>query len=120
MARPKKELDPKLIEELASAQLTNVEIARICGCEEKTITRRFGERLKRWKEQGVGSVRRELYATAMGNSKGKVTAMIFFLKNYGGMADVKRLEDNRGVTDEGMPVPYEFRDNQPSQTHKPN
>ncbi len=92
--RPKAELDEDLIRELAKAQLTNVEIAQISGCEEKTITRRYGDRLRAWKDEGVGSVRRRLYMGAMGMLEGtnQTTSMIFFLKNYGGCADVTREE----------------------------
>lgn len=92
MARPKIELDESLVQELAKAQLTDKEIAQICKCSVDTLTRRFADSLKEWKLEGVGSVRRKLFTTAMGESKGSTTAMIFFLKNYGGMADVTREE----------------------------
>lgn len=87
MARPRKKLNTKLVRQLAQAQLTTPEIATICGCSADTIERRFAGSLKAWKDEGVGSVRRELFITAMGKSKGKVSSMIFYLKNYGGMSD---------------------------------
>lgn len=92
MARPKLELDEVLVADLARAQLTDKEIAQICKCSVDTLTRRFADSLKEWKLEGVGSVRRKLFTTALGESKGSTTAMIFFLKNYGGMADVRREE----------------------------
>lgn len=108
MGRPQIELDPVLVQSLANAQLTNVEIAEICNCEEKTLTRRFGESLKRWKDEGVGSVRRKLFTRAMDDKyPGATTAMIFFLKNYGGMADVTR-EQNRPAETNDIPLPREF------------
>ena len=85
--RPRKRLDAELVEQLARAQLTNEEIARIVKCSPDTIERRYGARLRSWKAAGVGSVRRELFMQAMGTGKSKVTACIFFLKNYGGMRD---------------------------------
>lgn len=87
MARPRKRISPELVQSLAEAQLTVVEIARICKVSVDTIDRRFAERIKTWRGLGTGSVRHELYKTAMGASKGKVGAMIFFLKNYGGLSD---------------------------------
>lgn len=100
MARPQKKLSTKLVEQLAKAQLTNVEIAQICHCSEDTLVRRYAERLKAWKSQGVGSVRRELFRTAMGKSRMKASAMIFFLKNYGDMRDVVAAKVSGTVTHE--------------------
>src|ERR1051325_8259706 len=88
MARPQIELDAELVRELCRAQLTNDEIAVCCKCSPDTLTRRFAEQLKEWKSEGVSSVRRELFKTATDNrASGKTAAMIFFLKNYGGMSD---------------------------------
>lgn len=82
IGRPRKRLSARVIEQLARAQLTNEEIARICNCSADTLTRRFAERLKAWKSVGVGSARRELYRQGMSRSgAGKTSALIFFLKN---------------------------------------
>lgn len=105
MARPRKRLNAELVMQLAQAQLTTAEIATICKCSKDTIERRFAARLKAWKDEGVGSVRRELFLTAMSTSKGKVPAMIFYLKNYGGMAD-KHEHSGPG----GQPIQYQQLD----------
>jgi AraC-like DNA-binding protein len=86
--RPRKRVSARVVEQLAKAQLTNEEIARICNCSVDTLTRRFAERLKAWKSVGVGSARRELYRVGMSrDGAGKTSALIFFLKNYGNMRD---------------------------------
>ena len=118
MARPRKYINRKLVKELAQAQLTNAEIARICKVSPDTIERRYAVAIKEWRRIGVGSVRRELFTTAMGTSKGKVTAAIFFLKNYGGMSDVVKNE-TPGLGLGNLPIANEFRDKSRS-SDKPN
>lgn len=106
MPRKRKWIDRKTMKELAMCQLTNEEMARILKVSPDTLERRYAGALKEWKKQGVGSMRRRLYETAMGNSKGAVTAMIFFLKNFGDMADVSRTEERpKGVGFGDLPVP---------------
>lgn len=56
-------------------------------------------------QEGVGSVRRELFVTAMGASKGKTAAMIFFLKNYGGMSDRHETVAARSADFGNLPMP---------------
>ena len=54
----------------------------------------------------------------VGTRPTSVSALIFFLKNYGGMSDVVRDETPRlGLGD--LPIAREFRD-QSSGTNKPN
>lgn len=117
MARPRKYIDRKLMKELALAQLTNAEIARILKVSPDTIERRYAVAIKEWRRIGTGSVRRELFVTAMGQSKGKVTACIFFLKNYGGMSDVVR-DGDKGLECGNLPVAKEF--DQSRTVNKPN
>ncbi|HEX3156783.1 MAG TPA: hypothetical protein VHV32_19295 [Candidatus Angelobacter sp.] len=116
--RPQIEIDAKLVQELANAQLTTAEIAKICGCSKDTIERRFAASLKEWKDEGVGSVRRRLYQSALGQIKGasQTTALIFFLKNYGGLADVTRDEQRKPLDFGDLPTPT----SQPGTTGKPN
>jgi len=85
--RPRKKIDSELVERLAEAQLTTAEIASICKCSPDTIERRFSEVLRRGRAVGTGSVKRELYVTALGSSKAKAAAMIFFLKAHAGLSD---------------------------------
>lgn len=106
MPRKRKWIDRKAMKELAMCQLTNEEMARILKVSPDTLERRYAGALKEWKKQGVGSMRRRLYETAMGNSKGAITAMIFFLKNFGGMADqVQTNERPKDLGFGGLPVP---------------
>jgi hypothetical protein len=94
MARKRKYIDRKLMKTLAMCQLTNEEMARCLRVSKDTIERRYAAAIKAWKGLGVSSVRRELYVTALSpaDTPGKMTATIFFLKNYGGLADVTREE----------------------------
>ena len=41
MARPKKKIDPEVIDRLAAIDCTIDEIASVCGCSRDTIERRF-------------------------------------------------------------------------------
>jgi hypothetical protein len=95
MGRKKSESLPSggtLVRDLARAQLSNQDIAEISGIDEATLERDFGPRLKEWRLKGVASVRRELFLSATGNSKARVAAMIYFLKNYAGR-DQKTKDD---------------------------
>ena len=116
--RPRLKIDGNLVAELAQAQLTDREIARICKCSVDTLTRHFADTIKENKLEGVGSMRRKLFVTGMGEGKGAITAMIFYLKNYGGMADNQRGEEIRHLEFCGIPVPGEF--DQPGTVNKPN
>ena len=100
MSRPRKYVNRHILKELCQAQLSNDEISRVLRVSWDTLERRYAEAIKAWRMLGPASVRRELYLTAMGTSKGKLGAMIFYLKNYGGMADKASipLEDGFKVT----------------------
>ena len=78
-------LDPPLVRELCFAQLPDSEIAALCKIGEEDLLAQFGELLDKWRAEGVAAVRRELYMTDMGASKGRISAITFFLKNFGGM-----------------------------------
>lgn len=107
MARPRRYVDRKLLKELCMAQLTNDEIARCLRVSWDTLERRYAEAIKAWRVAGPGSVRRKLYTTATGpdDAPGRMTAMIFYLKNYGGMADNHRIEDSRPLDFGNLPMP---------------
>lgn len=121
MARKRKWIDRKLLKELCLAQLTDEELARCLKVSPDTLTRRYAESIKAWKKQGVASMRRRLFTTAMQDvpilnkegdvigtqpKSGATTAMIFFLKNFGDMADVSRTEERpKGVGFGDLPVP---------------
>ena len=88
VGRPRKRVSARVVKQLAEAQLTNLEIAKVLNCSVDTLARRFGEKIREWRAAGVGSARRELYRVAMRRGgSGKVSALIFFLKNYGRLSD---------------------------------
>lgn len=116
MARKRKYINRQTLKALAQAQLSNDEISTALRVSWDTIARRYAEAINAWRREGVASIRRELYITALGDSKGKVSAMIFFLKNFGGMSDFHRHEHEQ-LEMTGVPIPREFRD---SRADRPN
>ena len=68
MARPKKKIDPKVVEALAQIQCTHAEIAAVVGVNKSTILRRFAPRIAVWREGGKMSLRRRQWKSAMGGS----------------------------------------------------
>lgn len=109
MARRRKYINRITLKALAQAQFSNDEISTALRVSWDTLARRYAEPIKKWRQEGVASVRRELFMTAMGDSKGKVPCMIFFLKNYGGMSDKVDVQEKRGFELGDLPVPTEFR-----------
>lgn len=109
MAPRRRWIDRKLLKELCQAQCTNDEISGALHVSWDTLQRRYAEVIKIWRGHGPMSCRRELYKIAMGPpSKGKVTSLIFYLKNYGGMADVSK--DVTGQLNLGnLPISDEFK-----------
>lgn len=116
MARRRKYIDRKLLKALCKAQLTDNEIATALRVDRTTLWRRYATAIKAWKEDGVASLRRKLFVTAQGDDKGAVTAMIFFLKNYGGMSDGPKEKRELDLGD--LPISQEFH--QPRKADKPN
>lgn len=117
LAPRRKYVNRHILKELCQAQLSNDEISRVLRVSWDTLDRRYAEAIKAWRTLGPASVRRELFLTAMGDSKGKLGAMIFYLKNYGGMADVARNSEPSKPLDYGnLPIPA----SQSGTTRKPN
>lgn len=117
MGRPKVVVDWKIVEALCFAQCSRKEILEFLHISEDTLERsakaQFNGTLAEFLDQkklgGVASVRKKLFQQAM---KGSSAAIIFFLKNYGGMADDPEKK------------PMDFGDiplgNQSTEAHKPN
>jgi hypothetical protein len=88
--RPKIKFDLALLEELASIQCTDEEIAACLNCSVDTLADRkqndeeFFGAYKRGKEEGKTSIRRMQYKAA---EKGNTTMLIWLGKQYLGQSD---------------------------------
>lgn len=121
MAPKRRYIDRKLLKELCQAQLTGEEIAACLRCSWDTLERRYAVAIKAWRSSGPGSARRRLYKLGMeDNAKGKpnTAALIFFLKNYGGMRDV--VETKEPIGRGNLPSHFGSSADNASGTHKPN
>jgi hypothetical protein len=101
MARPKKEVDFKLLDSLCAIQCTGEEIAAIIGVNYDTLNSHikeecgigFSDYFKKKSASGKASLRRKQWALADTNP-----AMAIFLgKNYLGQADKREVEETRTV-----------------------
>lgn len=79
MSRPLLEIDPVLVEDLASIMCTNKEIAAIVGCCVDTLTDRFSEILDKGRQRGKTTLRREQWKAAVG---GNIVMLIWLGKQY--------------------------------------
>ena len=89
MARPKKQIDPKLVESLAAVGCTNIEIATLAGCSDDTLTRRFADILERGSASLKMSLRRKQVTIAQA---GNVAMLIWLGKNLLGQTDRQAIE----------------------------
>jgi hypothetical protein len=62
--RPLKEIDPKMVFELASIDCTDSEIAKCFGCNESTIKDRFSTLLREGRAAGCRSMKRKMHEVA--------------------------------------------------------
>lgn len=95
--RPRKDVDPALVERLARIDCTTTEIAAVTGCSTDTLDRRFADVIRRGRELGKRSLRRKQYDLAM---KGNVTLLIWLGKQRLGQADKQQTEHHDTVTHE--------------------
>lgn len=79
MARPKKEIDPKQVEELAAIQCSYAEMAAVLRCDPKTLSNRFGQEIRNGRERGKSSLKRKQYELAM---SGNCTMLIWLGKQH--------------------------------------
>lgn len=90
MARPRKEIDFKMVEQLAAIMCTQEEIASVLGVSVDTLKRRpgFAEASKKGRDMGKTSLRRYQFVLAK-----KSAAMGIFLgKQYLGQTDKPDIE----------------------------
>lgn len=106
MARPQKEseIPDSAIQMLASICCTMTEISAVTGLSVDTLERRFAEPIKRGREIGKATLRREQYRLAMA---GNPTMLIWLGKQLLGQADkIETAEsDLREANLEGIPSP---------------
>jgi len=84
MARPKLNIDPNTVENLAAINCTVSEIAAVIGCDKRTLERRFAASIEKGREHGKSSLKRKMWETAQG---GNVTMMIWLSKQMLGYKD---------------------------------
>lgn len=100
MGRPKKNIDPEQVKNLAAIHCTMQEIAAVVGCSVDTLEKRFSDIIKEGKDQGKASLRRQMWKAV---NNGNVTMMIWMSKQLLGMSDKQVLahaatEDAQGET----------------------
>lgn len=66
MARPLKQVDENLLENLAALGCTNEEMAPAVGISADTITKRYSELVEAGRNNGKRSIRRQQFRMAMG------------------------------------------------------
>ena len=95
MARPKLDIDPKVVESLAKLGATNVEIADHFCCDEGTIRKRFSDILT--KTRAVRKVRlRELQWKLA--EEGNLGMLIWLGKQYLGQSDKAEVKQDIDAT----------------------
>lgn len=105
MARPKKHVDAKMVQDLASIGCKVVEIARILEVSEDTLNRRFASEMAKGKENLKMSLRRWQLESA---KKGNVTMQIWLGKQY---LDQKDKIENQITGDKDSPLQIEHKTN---------
>lgn len=104
MARPRKKIDPIIVQKLAGMHCSIEEIAAFFDCSRDTIERRFAAIIVNGREKGKTVIRDGLWKLAQ---KGNLGALIWLSKNHLGMSDkleskneqigpieIKQLSDN--------------------------
>lgn len=94
MARPRKVIDERQVEALASIMCTNAEIAAVLDCSTDTLERRFAAALEKGRLKGKQSIRRKQYQLAM---NGNPTMLIWLGKQHLGQTERQEVEHIGGV-----------------------
>jgi hypothetical protein len=84
MARPRKDIDPEKVRQLAAIHCTVDEIAAVMDCSKDTLERRFAALIEKGREEGRASLRRVQYKAALA---GNATMMIWLGKQLLGQKD---------------------------------
>lgn len=84
MAPPRKILDERQIEELASINCTVAEIAAVMGVDKRTLERRYAAVIQKGRECGKESLKRMMWGKV---KEGNVVMMIWLSKQMLGYTD---------------------------------
>lgn len=79
VGRPRLDLDPNLIEDLAGIGCTMIEISKICKCSVDTLERNFADVIEKGREEMKMSLRRRQLEVAHKGSKDKEVASVTML-----------------------------------------
>jgi len=85
IGRPKKEVDIKILGNLASIGCTIEECASVMGVSARTLRRNYAEIIDQNREKGKASLRKKMFDKAI--KKDSTPMQIWLSKNYLGMKD---------------------------------
>jgi CRISPR/Cas system CSM-associated protein Csm2 small subunit len=85
IGRPKKEVDEKILGNLASIGCTIEECASVMGVSARTLRRNYAEIIDQNREKGKASLRKKMFDKAI--KKDNTPMQIWLSKNYLGMKD---------------------------------
>jgi precorrin-4 methylase len=104
VGRPKANVDPRLVEQLASIGCSMKEIAAACNCSVDTLERNFAEQITKGRENGKTRLRKKQIEVALA---GNVTMLIFLGKNMLGQADKQEISGPDGTPVMQLPLSTE-------------
>ena len=104
VGRPRADVDPRLVEQLASIGCSNKEIAAACNCSTDTIERNFAAEITKGRENGKTRLRKKQIEVALA---GNVTMLIFLGKNMLGQADKQEISGPDGTPVMQLPLSTE-------------
>ena len=104
VGRPKANVDPRLVEQLASIGCSMKEIAAACNCSVNTLERNFAEQITKGRENGKTRLRKKQIEVALA---GNVTMLIFLGKNMLGQADKQEISGPDGTPVMQLPLSTE-------------
>lgn len=84
VGRPKANVDPRLVEQLASIGCSMKEIAAACKCSVDTLERNFADEITKGQENGKTRLRKKQLETAL---SGNVVMLIWLGKQMLGQSD---------------------------------